>query len=225
MEFTCQRCGETLSTDAAFCPHCAAPQVRWIEPEPDAGETADASQPEDSPQPHRGVYWDSAIRLALLTSIVTGLLCSFLSLGTLLWIACGAGATIVLYRRRYPSAAVDAHLGSRVGFLFGLFTAVIVTISDAGIMLFQRDVLHQTTRFDQAYSAMLVQVAGRAPTNPATLPQWTALMQFWHLPEARAGLYVFSAAFFAFLVIILSGAAGAIMVRFKNVPFQQGGHA
>jgi hypothetical protein len=41
-------------------------------------------------------------------------------------------------------------------------------------------------------------------------------MQFWHLPEARAGLYVSSAAFLAVLVIVLSGAAGAITARMST---------
>jgi type VI protein secretion system component VasF len=83
-------------------------------------------------------------------------------------------------------------------------------------MFLQRYVLHQGNKFDQAYSTMLDQLAGRAPSNPAAIAQWNALMQFWHLPEARAGLYVSSAAFLAVLVIVLSGAAGAITARMST---------
>lgn len=216
MEFTCQRCGETLSTEAAFCPHCAAPQLRWIQPDADARDETDSSQSAASNHPRR-LHWRALIRLTLLTSLVTGLLCSLLSLGTLLWIVCGTAATITFYRRRHPSFPIDGRFGTRVGFLFGLLTAAFLTIADAGLLLFQRYVLHQGNKFDQAYTNMLEQFASRAPTGSATLQQWNALMQFWHLPEARAGLYIFSAAVVALLVIMLSGAAGAITVR-VNAP-------
>jgi len=213
MELTCQRCGETLSTEVAFCPHCAAPQLRWIQPDPDPPEAGSESQPADPSVVHRNMQWDAAIRIALLTSLVTGILCSLLSLGTLLWIAAGTAATIIFYRRRHPGSPVDSRFGTRIGFLFGLLTATVLTIADAGVMFLQRYVLHQGNKFDQAYTSMLDQLAGRAPSNPAAIAQWNALMQFWHLPEARAGLYVSSAAFLALLVIVLSGAAGAITAR------------
>lgn len=216
MEFTCQRCGETISTEAAFCPHCAAPQLRWaqneLEPQPEIAAPPAA----DSAGPPRSVHWNTAIRLALLTSLVTGIFCSVLSPGILLWVACGTAATILFYRRRYPQMLINVRLGARMGILFGLFTAIVLTATDAAVMFYARYVMHEGSKFDQAYNAMLEQVAARAPSNPATMPQWNALMHFWHSAEARAGLFLISASFLALTVVALCAAAGAITARFNR---------
>ena len=228
MEFTCQRCNETLSTDAVFCPHCAAPQLRWtqtdVEPQTETGAAQPAdpadpaypAYPADPANPGRRVHWDSAIRVALLTSLITGILCSILSPGILLWVVCGTIATITFYRRRYPQPLINVRLGTRFGILFGLFTAIVLTVTDAAVMFYGRFVLHEGSKFDQAYNAMLEQVAARAPTNPAAITQWNALMNFWHSAEARAGLFLVSAVFLAVTVIMLCAAAGAITARFTR---------
>jgi hypothetical protein len=216
MEATCQRCGETLSTEAAFCPHCAAPQLRWTQGDAEPQTEVSAAQPADPASPGRRVHWDSAIRVALLTSLITGILCSVLSPGILLWVVCGTAATITFYRRRFPQPLINVRLGARIGILFGVFTAVVLTVSDAAVMFYARYVLHEGSKFDQAYNAMLEQVAARAPSNPAATAQWNALMDFWHSAEARAGLFLLSAIFLALTVVLLCAAAGAITARFNR---------
>ena len=218
MEFTCQRCGEAISTEAAFCPHCAAPQLRWNESDqenhaqsPAGSGTAESAETAES----RRIHWKSAVRISLLTALVTGIVIALLSPGILLWVACGTAATMLLYRRRYPQQLLDGRLGARIGTLFGLFTATILTATDAAVMFYARYVLHQGSSFDQAYNTMLDQVAARAPTAPGAAAQWNALMHFWHSPEARAGLFLVSAMLLAIVVIMLASAAGALTARFS----------
>lgn len=216
MEFTCQRCGETLSTEAAFCPHCAAPQLRWLQP--DAAETTEAVPPAEPINP-RHMHWDAAIRLTLAASLITGLLCGFLSPGLLLWVVCGTAVTITFYRRRHPAPPVDSRFGTRIGILFGLLTAFVSTAVVAGAMLYQRYFLHQGAKIDQMYQPIDTQIdqaAAHAASTAGNSPQMAALTRLFHSPEAHAGSFIFGTAILAVFLIALAGATGAITARLSH---------
>ena len=213
MEYTCQRCGETLSTEAAYCPHCAAPQLRWQQPDTPLPEEFVVPSPASS---RRRMHWDAAIRLTLAIAIITGILCGFLSPGLLLWLVCGIFATVAFYRRRYPVPHIDARFGTRLGMLFGLITAAVSTFIVAGVMLYQRFVLHQPALVDQMYGpfdAKIDQAAANAATTTTNAHDLIALTAFFHSPEFKAGSFIVGSAIFAAVVVTLAAITGAVAVR------------
>ena len=115
----CHRCGSVLDEDAAFCPHCAAPQLRVAPPE----ETTE--QPggpvHTFTRDRRSVDWRNVIRLAIWTAIPVGLIAPFF----FPMVIAGPIVLISLYQRRRPSSPLDGKAGFRIGGLMGVLAAYV----------------------------------------------------------------------------------------------------
>ncbi|HEX4021899.1 MAG TPA: zinc ribbon domain-containing protein [Acidobacteriaceae bacterium] len=213
MDSLCHRCGNTLASDASFCPHCSAPQLRFTPPEPD--EPTEQGAPVGHRrilvvERHSDIQWKSVIRIAAAVSLVVGLLSSILAIGSLLWVIGGAVLVIGIYHRRVPYAALQPSLGARIGVVTGTLTAATAVAGNTILLLVQRYGMHQGKLLDETLTTTVQQGMSRAAAGTEAQAQMTSVITFLLSPEGRAGMVLLGMALIALIILLLSIAGGVL---------------
>ncbi|SFS01501.1 hypothetical protein SAMN05421771_0584 [Granulicella pectinivorans] len=224
----CHRChGELppVTSDATFCPHCGAPQLRVIEenvvalPATPIPSTTGAAPP---PSPG-GLHWNTIVALAAIVAGVATVMMAivFLLPGAFpiawLWTVSGAVIVLGLYQRRHPETPLNAGLGARVGIVYGLLAISSLAILTAVSGVVARYGLHHmgpvdtwlTSTMHQAMEQQLQQLqsSGKA-SDPALSPD--QMRAFFYSPEVRAGLSLAMLSVSALFLVGFSALGGAI---------------
>ena len=211
----CHRCGEELAPSAAptpsFCPHCGVPQLELAEEQIVKLHAAAATTGELPPPNPETIAWRPVLQAALAVAGIAALLwlvsLPLPAAGVLCWLIILSGSLLVLeiYRRRQPSARIDAGVGARIGLVFGLTldSALAVAVAIAGLLA--RFVTHGMAPIDTQISASLqAQAAQAALTVPPDI------LHFFATPEFRAGLILAVLALSALILLLLSTLSGAL---------------
>lgn len=211
MDPVCHRCGTALNSPGElFCPHCGAPQLRY---EP-ADEQATANAPSQQMISGAGrdlISWKAAIASALLVAIPVGLLSSILVFG-LLWVVAGGIATVSLYRRRVRIPPTS-RMGWRIGGLLGVLTASIFAAIFSLKLLVLRYVLHSGEFEKQARLAAQQSTEWTNRYFPQSADVMAQSFHFWVSPEGFAVMVLMNTAIFAFFIVLLGAAGGALGAR------------
>ena len=210
----CHRCGDEVApggSEAAFCPHCGAPQLVLLEhdlPEASEGETTGALPP---PRP-RAVEWKTAMLcaagVALMAALLSVLAAGFPAVTPLnwLWILSGSMTTLALYQKRRPKAKMNAGIGARIGLVTGIAVVGFVTFAMAAAGLVARFGLHRMSAFDVSITEQMhLQMEHAMLTNP--VPK--EMLPFFYSPEFTAGMMLVGIGMLATLVLVLSALSGA----------------
>lgn len=221
MELTCHRCGATVQEGDPFCPHCAAPQLRYEAPdEPEPAPNAASSQRPNLHNPG-AIHWRDAIRVAAIIAVPAGLLSSRLGLQGIwaIWLIGGGMVVASMYRRR-AGTLLTSRMGWRIGVLLGLFTAVVAAAVDGISLVVQRFALHQGSIIDQRYRDA-IELSSKmygnlfAASNPQMASAIASAEHFWYTPDGAAAMMLINAAGLAFFMLIFAGAGGALGARFS----------
>ncbi len=214
MDLLCPRCQAHLAPQARFCSECGAPQLTVEAIQPDADDPASADLHAGDPQQ---IAWPTAIGMAALLSLPTGLLSSLLSFSSL-WVVAGGVWTVTLYRRRTLSR-INSLLGSRIGCVFGVFAAVVATLVDVLNLLVTRYGLHRGGEIDsRLHLAMQAGIDRVLTGNPEAARQIPWFFQFWLSPDGQAGLVLASAVFSAGSMLAFAALGGALGARYFRRP-------
>jgi hypothetical protein len=210
----CHRCGGVLEEDAAFCPHCAAPQLRVAPPEE---TTEQAGSPVHTfTRDRRSIDWRSVIRLAIWIAIPVGLIAPFF----FPMVFAGPVVLISLYQRRRPSSPLDGRTGFRIGALLGVLAAYVSAFGVAIWQLFEHFSRRQESALDAVIALQLQQAAEAtqrmAQANSLSAQQARVLLDFFLSPDARATYALFNAAVMAFGIIVLAGLGGMLGARLSR---------
>ena len=214
MEHPCYRCGATVEEGNAFCPQCAAPQIRVALEE--APESSGAPSRSLAPLDLSGasaIDWPNAFPACAWAGLIAGLLI-MVPLGASFWLGMLASGflAVIFYRRRQPILELSPRMGARlgaasgvVGFCtFALLTAIETLLRNSGGEL--RAALLEAVRQSGAHNA-----------DPKAQP----ILDFLRTPQGLTVVLVmgFVVMFLAFLVFsALGGAIGAAMLRKKDRP-------
>jgi hypothetical protein len=207
----CHRCSGLLDDEAAFCPHCAAPQLRVAEPE----ETAEATPGAIPAFAHhrRSIDWQKIIRLALWIAIPVGLVAPFF----FPLVIAGPIVLISMYQRRRPGTPLDGKSGFRIGTLLGVLAAYVSAFGLAGWQLFERYSLHQGSALDAQFAMQVQQSAEAtqrmAQANSMNAQQARAMLGFFLSPDGRVTYTFFYTAVLAFGIVLLAGLGGMLGAR------------
>jgi uncharacterized Tic20 family protein len=180
----------------------------------EAGDGSTGVTPPPRPQQ---VDWKTAIRCAVVVSLVAAVLSvastrlpalSFLSW---FWTVSGAVIALGLYQRRRPQAWMDAGVGARIGIVVGVILVMSIAIAMAGAGLVARFNLHAMGNFD---AELHTQIEKAATMNP----QPAEVMRYVYSPEFKAGAMLAGFAMMAGFVMVLSTIGGAVsgMVRTRR---------
>jgi hypothetical protein len=210
----CHRCGGVLDEDAAFCPHCAAPQLRVAPPDE---TTEQAAGPVHTfTRDRRSIDWRNVIRLAIWTAIPVGLIAPFF----FPMVIAGPLVLISLYQRRRPSSPLDGKTGFRIGALMGVLAAYVSAFGLAVWQLFERYSLHHGSAIDAQYAMQVQQSAETtqrmAQANSLNAQQARAMLDFFLSPDGRVTYTFFYTAVMAFGIILLAGLGGMLGARLSR---------
>ncbi len=216
MTSLCPNCRNAVPEGAAFCPECAAPQLRVGTAESRAAEEAVV---EGQVPRHTGeIVWPAALESAAIYSVPAGLLLSFLAIPLLnmLWVVLGAVWTLRRYRRRVPRAPMlTPVLGGRIGLLLGLFAALVSTSINVLGSLFVRYGLHKIPQIDTFIRAVLQAGLDRTrATNPDAFAQVPDLAGFWLSANGRGTLLLLYTASSVFSILVFAWMGGRFAVRY-----------
>lgn len=219
MELVCHRCGATVQEGDPFCPHCAAPQLRYEAPdEPTPAPNTTSSQRPNLHNPG-AIHWRDAIRIAAIIAVPAGLLSSRLGLQGIwaIWLIGGGVVVASMYRRR-TGTLLTGRMGWRIGVLLGLFTAAVAAVVDGASLIMQRFALHQGSIIDQRYRDAIEMSSKMysglfAASNPQMASAIASAEHFWYTPDGAAAMMLINAAGLAFFMLIFAGAGGALGAR------------
>jgi hypothetical protein len=211
MDLVCHRCGTALnSPDELFCPHCGAPQLRY-EPADDPVASASSQQQATGCHGLDLVSWKVAIVSALLVAVPVGLLTSILAFG-FFWVVIGGIATVSLYRRRVHTPPTS-RMGWRIGGVLGVLSASIFAALFSLKLVVLRYVLHSNDLEKQAHLAAQQSAELANHYFPQSADVMAQSLHFWISPEGIAVMMLFNTAFYAFLIVLLGAAGGALGTR------------
>ena len=210
MEQSCYKCGQLVEEGRPFCPHCAAPQIRVILPEPVAVAVPAAATPqaagalpasETVPVLALPMQWSQAAKPCAIAALIAAV-GMVLKLIVPLIAALGAGfLAVALYRRSNPGIAVQARVGARLGALCGFFcfcmTAILAAIRVA--------TLHEGGEIRRILTDAVQQQASRYSD-----PQLQASLDFMRSSAGLAFMMVLLAIFGLILFILLGTLGGAM---------------
>ena len=212
MEQSCYKCGQAVDEGRPFCPHCAAPQIRVLLPEPApmgasfqeiaaSQSSADLPASQTLPVLALPMRWSQAAGPCAIAALVAAV-AMVLKLMVPLIAAIGAGfLAVILYRRRNPEIALRVRTGARLGALCGFFcfgmSAVLAALRVA--------LLHEGDEIRRAMFEALQQQAVRYSD-----PQFQSSMEFIRSPAGLIFMTVFLL-MFAFLFFLLMGAVGGAL--------------
>jgi hypothetical protein len=220
MDPVCHRCGTALnSPDELFCPHCGAPQLRY-EPADEPANSVTVPQTAgrnlESFSSRTAIL--SALVIAALVAIPTGLLSSIYDFSRIL-VLIGGIATVMLYRRR-AGTVPTGRLGWRIGGLAGLLAAFISLALYSVRSVIQRFAMHsdepgvQARLLAQQFAAAANQASH---TNPQTADAAARITRFSLSPDGAAAMALLTAVLFTFTFILFAAAGGAIGARIISV--------
>jgi hypothetical protein len=209
----CHRCGSVLDEDAAFCPHCAAPQLRVAPPE----ETEQAGGPVHIfTRDRRSIDWRNVIRLAIWIAIPVGLIAPFF----FPMVIAGPIVLISMYQRRRPATPLDGKAGFRIGALMGVLAAYVSAFGVGIWQVFEHFPRRQESALDSVIALQLQQAAEAtqrmAQANSLNAQQARVMLDFFLSPDARVTYALFNAAVMAFGIIVLAGLGGMLGARLSR---------
>lgn len=211
MEQSCYKCGQLVEEGRPFCPHCAAPQIRVLLPEPVAAaapyaETDAIPQPRSLPSSQTvpvlalPMSWSDALRpcalAALVATILMGLglhpFVAMLSVGFL---------AVVFYRQHRAGIDIKPTNGARLGAISGLLWFAMSAVLEATVVL----VLHKGPEVQKALRDVIAQAATRTSD-----PQAAAMIEWFKTSQGLQVLMV-CAIVFSFIAAIVLGAVGGAL--------------
>jgi hypothetical protein len=208
MEQACYKCGQFVDQGRPFCPHCAAPQIRVVMPEPVAAlpsgpeaalaqSAVDFTAPQGVPLPALPMQWSQAVKPCAIAALIAAV-GMVLKLIVPLVAPFGAGfLAVALYRRRNPERMVQARVGARLGVLCGFFCFAMTAILGAVRVA----VMHEWEEIRRPLLEAVQQQAARYPE-----PQFQASLDFM---RSTGGL-AFMMACMALLVLLLFAVLGTL---------------
>jgi hypothetical protein len=210
MEQPCYKCGQPVEEGVAFCPHCAAPQIRVVLPEPaalavaaDGAAAGAAALPASDITPVLAVpmVWSRAIGPCAMAALLASA-AMVLKLMVPLIAALAAGfLAVAFYRRRNPEVAINTGAGARLGALCGLLCFGMTSVFEALAVA----TLNKGDEIRRTMLDAIQQTAARYPD-----PQFQPGLDFMRSPGGLVFMMVF-ALIFGFLVFLLLGTAGGAL--------------
>ncbi|HUO16366.1 MAG TPA: zinc ribbon domain-containing protein [Verrucomicrobiae bacterium] len=210
MDQPCYKCGAQIEEGIAFCPHCGAPQIRVILPEPMpnlavAGDAVSGTTalPAAQTAPVLAVpmRWSGAVRPCAIAALIAAL-AMVLKLMVPVIAALGAGfLAVAFYRRRNPEVLMSASAGARLGALCGIFCFGMTAVFEALAVA----ILNKGDEIRRTMLDAIQQTAARYPD-----PQFQAGLDFMRSPAGLVFMMV-CALFFGFLLFLVLGTAGGAL--------------
>jgi 4-hydroxybenzoate polyprenyltransferase len=220
---SCQTCGALLPIpDEASVPRCAecgAPQIR-ISQDILAEAAAQREHYEKAvvsgtsqERPSGEIKWKRAIALSAAVASAAVLLCAVIPpLVVVAWIV--PIPVLLIYRARFPRAALTGLIGARIGALLGLFCCAGAALLGTAYLLVQRFGLHRLAGFDALYANALAtaQKQAIAQSGPSITEQAAAFAT----PEFRSGLMLAGMLMAAVIFTMLCTACGALSAALQR---------
>ena len=206
MEFPCFKCGHTIEEGRPFCPHCGAPQIRVVVPEP---ATASPTVTESSAVPGEakleypalpavaaGSFTLQSCALAAASAAVL----MFLGL-TPLVAALAAGFLSIAFLRRRQESGIRLGAGARLGAISGILLFIIAATLETLIIV----TAHKTPELRAEMLEKIQQAAARYPS-----PDVQPLLDFAKSPNGFTFMLVASL-IFGFVAFVALGAVGGAL--------------
>jgi hypothetical protein len=203
MDEPCYKCGQAVEQGTPFCPHCGAPQIRVMVPEPAAAipvSSDSASLPAAAIVPGVPLGWGYSVRPCALAALVAALL---MALGLNPFVAMlSVGFLAVVFNRQYrPGSMVNAMAGAKLGALGGfLWFGMSAILESLAVVL-----LHRGGEIRSELISRIQQAASQT-SDPQTLAVFERLKS----PGGLEFLMVFGIIFGFIAAIVLSGVGGAL---------------
>jgi len=211
MEHPCYKCGQTVEEGIAFCPHCAAPQIRVVVAEPApvpltfaAATTAQESAPlpasQTVPVLALPMQWSEAFRPCALAALVASLLMA-LGLNPFVAMFSVGFLAVVFYRQRRRGVVLKPRTGAGLGALAGLLWFAISSILEALVVI----LFHKGPELSSELVKRIQQAASQT-SDPQVLAVFDRL-------KSPGGLEVLmlTGLVFAFLASIVLGGLGGLL--------------
>lgn len=216
MEHVCHRCGTALNGSEPFCPHCAAPQLRYEASEDESPSANTLPTQRFSVRNPDVISWRDAIPAAILVALPAGLLSSLLGVEAL-WGVAGGVAIISMYHRR-TGTHLTSRMGWHIGAVLGLFAAVIAAAINGIALLVQRYALHQGSILDQHFHDIAetftkMYVNQFASSNPDMAASLAGVLHFWVTPDGAAAMVLSNAVGLAVSLLLFAAIGGALGAR------------
>ena len=212
MEQPCHKCGQAVEEGIPFCPHCSAPQIRVIVPEPataPAGSADSVVTPQSSssltgssPTPDSvfSLRWSNALQPCTLAALVATVL-MVLGLNPFVAMVSVGFLAVIFYRQRRPGTMIKAQAGAKLGALSGLLWYGMASILEAVLV----GVLHKGSEIRTELMKRISQAASQTSD-----PQALAMFDRLKTPGGLEFLMLFGLVFALFAAIILAGLGGAL---------------
>jgi hypothetical protein len=211
MEQPCYKCGQSVEEGVAFCPHCAAPQIRVVVAEPPAAlpspdgaavssGTAVLSTSQPVPVMVLPTEWGRTLKPCALAALVASLL-MVLGLNPFVAMISVGFLAVVFYRQRELGSPMGAGVGARLGALGGLLWFCLTGVLQGTLVAF-------SGKGSEVRAEMLKKIEQAAAGT--TDPQARALMDYFKTPAGLMVLIVF-AIIFALVSALMLGALGGVL--------------
>lgn len=208
MEQPCYKCGQTVEEGVAFCPHCAAPQIRVVVAEPAPQPLAFASGGQESgalagsqtlPVLTLPTQWSQVLRACALAALIA----FFLALFNVAVAMLAAGIlAVAFYRQHRPGIALRASDGAKLGALAGILCCCILSFVTA----FAATVPDVRTKIQ----GQLIEDAQRAASWFPANPDIQASIDQLRTPRGFATALIEMCIALFLLSIVLGGLGGAV---------------
>jgi len=212
MEQPCYKCGQAVEEGIPFCPHCSAPQIRVMIPEPvtapsvlnPAAATSQGSvgfpAAQSAPTLAFSIRWSQALKSCALAALVASLLMS-LGLNPFVAMFSVGVLAVILHRQRRKEFPITASTGAGLGALAGLLWFAMSAILEA-LTVF---LLHQGPALHEEVLKKIQEAASKT-----TDPQVLAMFDRVKTPEGFEFLLI-AALVFAFFAAIALGSLGGLL--------------
>jgi hypothetical protein len=211
MEQPCYKCGQTVEEGVAFCPHCAAPQIRVVmaEPAPTPFAAASAQGADALPASQTlpvlalPMQWSQVLRACALAALVAFLL---VRLSVVVAMLAAGILAVAFYRQRRPGIALRASEAAKLGALAGVFCCCIISLVTA-VAATVPDV---RTKMQDQYIESVQKVAAWFPPNPDMQASVEASINQLRTPRGFATALIEACIVLLLLSIVLGGLGGAL---------------
>jgi hypothetical protein len=209
MEQPCYKCGQAVEEGIPFCPHCSAPQIRVVMPEPvpvPASSGAIAAQSSALPASQTvpvlalPMQWSLAMKPCALAALVASLLMS-LGLNPFVAMVSVGFLAVIFYRQFRPGTVVKASTGAGLGALSGLLWFAMSSILEALVVI----VTHKGPDIRNELLAKIQQASTQTSD-----PQVQAMFERLKTPGGLEFLMLAGLVFAFFASIVMAAAGGAL---------------
>jgi hypothetical protein len=210
MEQPCYKCGQTVEEGVAFCPHCAAPQIRVVmaelAPTTQGFATATTQDPGALPASQTlpvlalPMRWSQAFRACALAVLVALLLALFSMVVGML--AAGFLA-VTFYRQHRPGIALRASEAAKLGAVAGILCSCILSLIAASAAT----VPDVRTKMQAQFVESIQKASAWLPANPADIQ---ASIDQLKTPQGFATALIELCVATFLLSIVLGGLGGAL---------------